>query len=202
MAIQQHRTRSGKNTYYRYRVVNRDTMQEETLCGKELYWDQMFHPPETNYEGIKGLSPDLSMGTKDKYGLYHLSCLCKEHALMFDKYFLRKLKKALALSAEEVVDNLILADDVSDLPLSKDSSCGDENTPPEGPKRKVVPPSNSITNVPAKKHKVLPGEEKEKEDDVSLYYCMFRYITILLIYNNSCVCYITNLSLYNHFLLL
>ena len=102
MSIQQLRTRSGKNTYYRYRVKNHETDQEETLCGKELYWDNMYHPSKKNYEGIKGLAPDLSMGIKGKNGLYHLSCLCKEHAEMLDRFFIRKLKKGLIDSGPAV----------------------------------------------------------------------------------------------------
>ena len=87
MSIQQLCTRSGKATYYRYRVKNHDTLQESTLCGKELYWDNMFHPSNSNYEGVTDIAPDLSTGINGKHGLYHLSCLCKEHAKMFDKFF-------------------------------------------------------------------------------------------------------------------
>lgn len=66
MAIQQTRTCAGRTIQYRYTVKNHDTSMEANIYGKELYYDDIFHPDEKNYEGVSGLAPDLSTGVKEK----------------------------------------------------------------------------------------------------------------------------------------
>lgn len=90
MAVQQTRTRAGRAMNYQYIVKNHDTHMGENICGIELYYDDMYHPDESNYDGFECMAPDLSSGVKGKMGRYHLSCLCKKHSQMFDKDFIKK----------------------------------------------------------------------------------------------------------------
>ena len=92
MAIQQPRTRRGCS-YTRYSVNDLYKRTEQKICGNDLNWVDMYKPDERKYRGFLGLAPNLSCGIDGESGLYHLSCLCEEHAKMYDKYFVKELEK-------------------------------------------------------------------------------------------------------------
>ena len=67
----------------------------------------MYKPDKGNYQGIKGLVFNLSTGISGKTSSYHLSCLCKEHASMLDKYFVKKIKKAVIPKLSKISDGAV-----------------------------------------------------------------------------------------------
>ena len=129
MAIQQPRTRLGRS-YTKYSVSDLYNRTEQTICGNDLNWRDMYKPDQKKYRGFLGLAPNLCCGIEGESGLYHLSNLCYHHAKMYDEYFVRELEKCPieSFGSGDAV--------VATKPPSRNSSSGDDaivntKTPPD-----------------------------------------------------------------------